>query len=47
MNQDETIKQILLREAYVSSEDIKKAEEYAKQNNSSIENLGLDKEVKN
>lgn len=34
--QDEKIKEILLREAYVSAEDIKKAEEYAKANNTSI-----------
>lgn len=34
--QDEKIKEILLREAYVSAEDIKKAEEYAKTNNTSI-----------
>lgn len=36
MNQDEKIKQILLRESYVSEDDIKKAEEYAKSTNSSI-----------
>lgn len=34
--QDEKIKEILLREAYVSAEDIKKAEEYAKANNTTI-----------
>lgn len=36
MNQDEKIKEILLREAYVSPEDIRKAQEYAKAHNSSI-----------
>lgn len=36
MNQDEKIKEILLRGAYVSAEDVKIAEEYAKAHNTSI-----------
>lgn len=45
MNQDEKIKQILLRESYVSEDDIKKAEEYAKTHNTSIISYLLTSEI--